>query len=579
MIANNVMPRLILLVLALLFMSRAYTQNRYDANWTFGVKGGIHFDKFNTRQVFETNSNSVEATGTFSDSDGNLLLYIGESDADGNDFLEIFDSNDTSIYDSIRLNGSITNGVAFLPFSGDVLMLHLSNGSSSNCPSPSQGCVLLYYSVLDISGADITFLQRNVLVNTLGINEKICIIKNAQNDGGWWVINQESIRNGTGCSDEYYVTQFLPGKTPLTKRIPNLYPYCNVQSNLGEMAASRDGNWIATGNAEGYELFLSNFDRCTGNIYNQIKIELLHGAPYGLAFSPSGQFLYVGTGASSGCFCIDQYDISDTSNITRTRIAQLVRGDDCIPGQFELGPDGKLYLAAYCTPVNPVGDSLSRYMHYIEFPDSPGIACGFRPYSIYLGPNSRSTLGLPHFPNYNLGPTSIYQANAGPDTIFICKELDTIKTVYIGDSIAVQGVSYYWEGKDISGDTASRVLVSADSLATYFLTLTDTSIKYSCQTRVDTLVIVPNYDCPTSIREVVSEDIKVYPNPTSGQLFVKVNQPTKLELYDLNGRQVNAYQLEQGENTIQIQSLQNGVYIYKIWVGGELIVTNKLVRY
>ena len=53
----------------------------------------------------------------------------------------------------------------------------------------------------------------------------------------------------------------------------------------------------------------------------------------------------------------------------------------------------------------------------------------------------------------------------------------------------------------------------------------------------------------------------VYPNPTSGQLSVRAISSGKLSFFDLQGRQIAAYNIATGENIVQLpDSLSAGIY-------------------
>jgi hypothetical protein len=53
----------------------------------------------------------------------------------------------------------------------------------------------------------------------------------------------------------------------------------------------------------------------------------------------------------------------------------------------------------------------------------------------------------------------------------------------------------------------------------------------------------------------------------------------KLLIYDITGQMVNTYILQPSNNTLQIQeeTLQNGIYFYRIYVNEIVVATDKLV--
>jgi hypothetical protein len=57
----------------------------------------------------------------------------------------------------------------------------------------------------------------------------------------------------------------------------------------------------------------------------------------------------------------------------------------------------------------------------------------------------------------------------------------------------------------------------------------------------------------------------MYPNPSYGELFLDLNQVSQLEIFDLNGRAIRRQeQLQPGKNKVNLQGLNNGLYLIKI---------------
>jgi Secretion system C-terminal sorting domain len=154
-------------------------------------------------------------------------------------------------------------------------------------------------------------------------------------------------------------------------------------------------------------LQIFDFDRCSGILSNPLHIPIVDAADTifaaGLAFSPSGRFLYV-----SSTNYIYQFDM-EAADIAASKITVAVYDGfsffDIFTTNFyqcELAPDNKIYVSC------PGG---KEAIHVIEHPDSLGLACQviqhkhILPYPI-IG-------GLPNFPNFHLGPL----VGSGCDTI------------------------------------------------------------------------------------------------------------------------------------------------------------------
>ncbi len=65
----------------------------------------------------------------------------------------------------------------------------------------------------------------------------------------------------------------------------------------------------------------------------------------------------------------------------------------------------------------------------------------------------------------------------------------------------------------------------------------------------------------------------------TGKVTLDTDEQGSLKIYSMDGRLVGDYSLTEGQNTINLSKVlvQNGVYIYKIFVNGQLRKTDKLV--
>ena len=65
------------------------------------------------------------------------------------------------------------------------------------------------------------------------------------------------------------------------------------------------------------------------------------------------------------------------------------------------------------------------------------------------------------------------------------------------------------------------------------------------------------------VNNTESKILKVYPNPTSGQINIEVNEASTIEVIDLQGRVVATPSLKPGLNTIDLGNLTEGMYFLK----------------
>ena len=67
-----------------------------------------------------------------------------------------------------------------------------------------------------------------------------------------------------------------------------------------------------------------------------------------------------------------------------------------------------------------------------------------------------------------------------------------------------------------------------------------------------------------SVDENAHSKVKLYPNPTSGQLNIAAEKMTSVSVYDLVGQCVMQMSAEKGQLTLDMSQLQNGIYFVKV---------------
>jgi len=90
---------------------------------------------------------------------------------------------------------------------------------------------------------------------------------------------------------------------------------------------------------------------------------------------------------------------------------------------------------------------------------------------------------------------------------------------------------------------------------------------------------VDGVDCFLSDNEIeTSLEYSVYPNPANSVLNISIfENNTSISLFDLVGKTVTEMELVNGNNTLNIENLNAGVYFYSIKRNGNSIETKKLI--
>ncbi|MDX2003302.1 MAG: hypothetical protein SFW35_12760 [Chitinophagales bacterium] len=184
-------------------------------------------------------------------------------------------------------------------------------------------------------------------------------------------------------------------------------------------------------------------------------------------------------------------------------------------------------------------------------------------------------------PNYNLGPTSIYQADAGVDT-FYCAGDTTTKGPPVGVT-PIPGVSYEWRpGPGIDSINASRQYVKPPTSQWYYLTITDTSIQGSCQSRTDSVYVEVRVCTGLDEPAPKHHDYRLLPNlfkdDRSARVTLGGGESGRADIYAMDGRLVGSYGLTAGTNNLELpQNMGTGVFVYQIWVADTIKTNGKLV--
>lgn len=551
-------------------------QGRYDANWVFGYKCGVNFEEDSSISLWEPLTDNFEATASISDSLGELLFYLSNHGDRFSGVHQLLDYNSNVIVngDSINAQSTISNGLLILPTNKkDHILIHFDQDPNRLCDGA--WCVRAFHTYIKYTPLGYQIVNKNTQLPFNSLTEKVAAVRHA-NGTDWWLMIKLSA-TASYCSDtilKYLVTSDgLIGPS----KVSNGFLSCDDYDVYGEMKPSLDGSMIAVCYPVERKVDLFSFDRCDGSLTLLDQLTVNDFEPYSVEFSTSGKYLYVsGSALSFNNGGLLQYTISNGGQLVNKYTLFEKTDPEMVLSQLERGPDGKIYMISTRDPFDR-GHIANTTLSVISYPDSTGASCQLNMFSISLGDSCVNGLGLPNMPNYNLGATSIYQADAGVDT-FLCMSDTIAKGINIGAD-SVMGVTYEWLNVDASNVNKynSRAFVAVDSTTWFYLQLTDTTIQGSCQTRIDS-VLVERRLC-TGIEELHRSQIRVYPNPTYGNLHIEMPVQGRFEVFDLSGRKLLDVGLHEGTNDVAIErsSIGAGMFIYKVYANSELMLTKKLI--
>jgi sugar lactone lactonase YvrE len=385
-----------------------FCQFKHDYVWLMGLQyGGDQYPR-NCMNILDFNSGKLQISGdsidsqmfvvnaSCSDEQGNLLFYSNGCYIKNKNH-EIMPNgehlNPGIIYDdNCPEYGYIgSGGIIILPMTENPNIFYVFHQASEGFnTSPFIRTNRLYYSKVDmqLDNGKGAVVEKNQIVLTSQLHTGLQAIRHS--DGNkWWVISFGKTGNN------YYKTLLSPNDV-ITTDSQAIGDDLNI-SGIGQMSFSPDGEKFAHFDHNN-QLSLFDFDRKNGLLsnYQHIIVDTPMIFPNALAFSPNSRFLYVSSQTVLYQYDLEAPDVSASKAIVgeydgfEYEYVQLVY--QTVFKQMQLGPDCKIYM----TPQAAV-----PFLHVINNPDEPGLACNFVQRGIEL-PCS-ANYSIPNFPHYRLG--------------------------------------------------------------------------------------------------------------------------------------------------------------------------------
>jgi hypothetical protein len=536
----------------------------YDFNSSTPEIPGVFLNFANdTLEIIEVEDKAIELGKTntsICDENGNLLLYSnGCSIADFSENIivggEIINNG---IYHNTYCDGlgyySVAQGITnfFQPESNDtILLVHQKIDTHSFGPAVSD--ILLSKVIIDSEqnlstiSADEKILSDTILASHLSV----CRHGNGKD---WWLF----------CSELFSTNQY----SLLFTSNGIVGPFEQSIGDTAQLGGNGSGGSVFSPDGTKYVKYdiksniqIFDFDRCTGILSNyiQIPIQDLSDTVFaaGIAISPNSRFLY-----ASSTNLIYQFDL-ESSDIEASKI--IVAEYDGFIDSFgqttyfymaELAPNGKIYISS---------NGGKQILHIIHSPNEQGMACNVEQHGIIF--NNYMSGGLPHFPNFRLGPIVEIQPNF--NTII---NNDTVQ--FFNNTIG--GTDFHWD----FGDNVTSVAASPEHIyeepGQYIVTLT---AMESCVEEVftDTLNVIF-----TDVNETFStQQTAVYPNPNHGTFIIdfldRYSKNSTWSLTDTFGKVLQSGQFTQSKEEISTKNISAGLYLLKIRDENGIISIHKVL--
>ncbi|MBK8683502.1 MAG: hypothetical protein IPN26_00185 [Bacteroidetes bacterium] len=237
---------------------------------------------------------------------------------------------------------------------------------------------LLLYNIVDINangGLGKVIEKNKVLLQNVELQKIGMQACRHHNGRDWWLLKQG--RYGTNEMYRFLVkSDTILG--PFVQTFSN--PKFSVNDLFGQMTFSSDGKKLAIVHCTQSDLFIADFDRCSGELSNPKIVNIPYDSTTipntaiidsvvgGVCFSPNNQFIYV-----SKWYNIYQYEWNEPdSSLAWYRVQH---GPDTTYLQFQYynslhnGPDGRIYIGNFGADL--------KQMSVIDHPDSKGARAGF----------------------------------------------------------------------------------------------------------------------------------------------------------------------------------------------------------
>ncbi|MFR1815555.1 PKD domain-containing protein [Dysgonomonas capnocytophagoides] len=365
--------------MSLLFIMNIQAQKEMNW-WYFGSYAGLNFGSTNnvvSKEGLQTAKMPTTLRGPISTNEGCFTL----SDVEGNllmssDGMTVYNKNNVTMDSGTGLFGdpSATQSGIVVPMPGNSDRYYIFTVNAVT-GYPYGIC----YSIVDLSLND--GLGKVISKNTNIRPGYTCenIASAAKADGsGYWLVNRTF-----GNFLVWDIT--ASGITG-----PNIYPSnfsdTSIGPYAGEIRFSPDNTKIINTTYWSVAIISADFDPITGIISNAI-VSTGHASPYGIEFSPSGEYLYIGgEGALGSKISWDDLRLNKVS----TKMSMYAIN-------WKLGPDKRIYGIR----------SSTRHLYVIMDPDKGGN--DIRIFENYLLSGTSSVYGLPNF------PASFFQKSQMPD--------------------------------------------------------------------------------------------------------------------------------------------------------------------
>ncbi len=377
------MRKLTALYFFVLLTATAAGQGR-NSIWFFGKGLGLDFNSTPPKALTGSGISPFEGSASICDKGGKLLFY-----SDGN---RVLDRTGATMPNGVGLLGDLssTNNCVIVPSptNADLYYLFTTGGALQEDQS-------FAYNIIDMTknGGMGDVVTKNVILEN-DVFEKIAAVSQCDSRNTWIIVRKWN-------TDEYHAYMLSPaGLTGPVISHTGLVISGFQNNMIGTLKTTTDGaKLVAVHSFDNDLVELMDFNKSTGVITNPVifSANTTPHAPtfigaYGAEFSPNNKYLYISANNSGAePAVLYQFDISVNTVAAITASRQVIaKPATYYGGALQLGPDGKIYMAAW----------KANALSVIDNPNGAGAACNFLPDKIkfpYPPESEVVQFGLPTF--------------------------------------------------------------------------------------------------------------------------------------------------------------------------------------
>ena len=378
------------------------------SNWYFGEEAGLQFNNDGSvNALTDGRLNTFEGCATISNAFGDLLFYT--------DGIVVYDRNHNVMENGRGLYGdpSSTQSAIIVPKPEDPNIYFIFTVDTSVFDGdPDRG---LNYSTVDISlnngNGAVTEKNKRLLQDC---SEKIAAVRKNCFDKSIWVVTLASENGTLPMFDTYHAFEVNTTGVQGTS-IKTTFPDLQIEDPRGALKFAPNGTMMASANMF-YGLQLYDFDSETGLFSNQRQLPIngTEQFPYGIEFSPKGQYLYTHTTQfltdESYLSLLVQFDVL-APDIANSQVELDSR--PIFRGALQVGSNGKIYRT-----LSDNYDKGTAFLSVINDQDQKGAAADYAHRSVSLN-GKIGTQGLPPFIQSFFDKTDLIVDENGNTTNFL----------------------------------------------------------------------------------------------------------------------------------------------------------------